>query len=192
MSAKAAPPRRGETRKEIDLYTDLYRRMVLIRRFEDAVQSLFLAGEVHGTTHLYSGQEAVAVGIASVLSEGDQVAGTYRGHGCASALGLSPQALMDELLGRATGICAGRAGSMNFVDREHGLIGCFSIVRRKHHRGHRGRACAARQREAGSRLLRRRCRQSGLLRGVPELRQSAVPAGGLRVREQSLRRVHTV
>jgi TPP-dependent pyruvate/acetoin dehydrogenase alpha subunit len=128
MSAKAAPPRRGETRKEVDLYTDLYRRMVLIRRFEDAVQSLFLAGEVHGTTHLYSGQEAVAVGIASVLSEGDQVAGTYRGHGCALALGLSPQALMDELLGRATGICAGRAGSMNVVDREHGLIGCFSIV----------------------------------------------------------------
>ncbi len=128
MSAEAAAARRGPAREEVDLYTGLYQRMLRIRRFEETVQSLFLAGEVHGTTHLYSGQEAVAVGIASVLADGDQVAATYRGHGCALALGLSPQGLMDELLGRATGICAGRAGSMNVVDREHGLIGCFSIV----------------------------------------------------------------
>jgi TPP-dependent pyruvate/acetoin dehydrogenase alpha subunit len=128
MSSEAAAARRGAPREDAGLYTDLYRRMLLIRRFEDAVHSLFLAGEVHGTTHLYSGQEAVAVGVASVLSDGDRVAGTYRGHGCALALGLSPQALMDELLGRATGVCAGRAGSMNVVDLEHGLIGCFSIV----------------------------------------------------------------
>lgn len=128
MSAEPAATRRAPAREEVDLYTGLYRRMLTIRQFEETVQSLFLAGEVHGTTHLYSGQEAVAVGIASVLSDGDQVAATYRGHGCALALGVSPQALMDELLGRATGICAGRAGSMNVVDREHGLIGCFSIV----------------------------------------------------------------
>jgi TPP-dependent pyruvate/acetoin dehydrogenase alpha subunit len=128
MSAEPAAAQRRPAREEVDLYTGLYRRMLTIRRFEESVQSLFLAGEVHGTTHLYSGQEAVAVGIASVLSDGDQVAATYRGHGCALALGVSPQALMDELLGRATGICAGRAGSMNVVDREHGLIGCFSIV----------------------------------------------------------------
>jgi acetoin:2,6-dichlorophenolindophenol oxidoreductase subunit alpha len=128
MSAEPAATRRAPAREEVDLYTGLYRRMLTIRQFEETVQSLFLAGDVHGTTHLYSGQEAVAVGIASVLSDGDQVAATYRGHGCALALGLSPQALMDELLGRATGICAGRAGSMNVVDREHGLIGCFSIV----------------------------------------------------------------
>jgi len=56
------------------------------------------------------------------------VAGTYRGHGHALALGLEPQKLLDELLGRATGICGGRAGSMNVVDLEHGLIGCFGIV----------------------------------------------------------------
>jgi TPP-dependent pyruvate/acetoin dehydrogenase alpha subunit len=128
MSAEPAATRRPAAREEVDLYTGLYRRMLAIRQFEETVQSLFLAGEVHGTTHLYSGQEAVAVGIADVLSDGDQVAATYRGHGCALALGVSPQALMDELLGRATGICAGRAGSMNVVDREHGLIGCFSIV----------------------------------------------------------------
>src|SRR5204862_7691707 len=85
-------------------------------------------GQVHGTTHLYSGQEAVAVGVTSVLDPADRVAGTYRGHGHALALGLDPQRLLDELLGRETGVCAGRAGSMNVVDLEHGLIGCFGIV----------------------------------------------------------------
>src|SRR5581483_3684447 len=85
-------------------------------------------GHVHGTTHLCSGQEAVEVGVASCLRDGDRVGGTYRGHGHALALGLEPQKLLDELLGRATGICGGRAGSMNVVDLEHGLIGCFGIV----------------------------------------------------------------
>jgi TPP-dependent pyruvate/acetoin dehydrogenase alpha subunit len=107
---------------------ELFRRMYLVRRFEDAVQSLFQRGEVHGTTHLYSGQEAVAVGVCSVLGEADRVAGTYRGHGHAIALGVDPQALLDELLGRATGVCAGRAGSMNVIDLEHRLIGCFGII----------------------------------------------------------------
>ena len=116
------------TADEIGVYLDLYRRMVLIRQFEDTVNALFLEGQVHGTTHLYSGQEAVAVGVTSALTQADRVAGTYRGHGHALALGLDPQKLLDELLGRSTGICAGRAGSMNVVDLEHGLIGCFGIV----------------------------------------------------------------
>jgi TPP-dependent pyruvate/acetoin dehydrogenase alpha subunit len=107
---------------------ELYRQMRLIRRFEDTVQQLFQRGEVHGTTHLYSGMEAGAVGVASVLRDGDRVAGTYRGHGHAIAVGVDPQALMDELLGRETGVCAGRAGSMNIVDLERGLVGCFGIV----------------------------------------------------------------
>jgi acetoin:2,6-dichlorophenolindophenol oxidoreductase subunit alpha len=106
----------------------LYRRMLLIRRFEDTVQSLFQQGHVHGTTHLYSGQEAVATGVCSVLEGRDRVAGTYRGHGHALALGVEPQALLDELLGRETGVCGGRAGSMNVIDLEHRLIGCFGIV----------------------------------------------------------------
>jgi TPP-dependent pyruvate/acetoin dehydrogenase alpha subunit len=116
--------------EQTELYLGLYRRMTLIRGFEDRVQSLFLKGHVHGTTHLCSGQEAVEVGVASVLrpEDGDRAAGTYRGHGHALALGLEPQKLMDELLGRATGVCGGRAGSMNVVDLEHGLIGCFGIV----------------------------------------------------------------
>jgi acetoin:2,6-dichlorophenolindophenol oxidoreductase subunit alpha len=112
----------------LDAGLELYRRMRLIRRFEDTIQSLFQQGEVHGTTHLYSGQEAVAVGVASVLGPDDRVAGTYRGHGHALALGVEPQGLLDEMLGRATGVCGGRAGSMNVIDLEHRLIGCFGII----------------------------------------------------------------
>jgi len=108
--------------------TALLERMLLIRRFEEAVQRLFQQGEVHGTTHLYSGQEAGAVGVCAALAAGDRVAGTYRGHGHALALGVDPLGLMAELLGRSTGVCGGRAGSMNVVDLEHGLVGCFGIV----------------------------------------------------------------
>ena len=113
---------------DVGLYTDIYRRMLLIRGFEDLVQSLFLKGEVYGTTHLYSGQEAVATGVASLLEERDRVAATYRGHGHALALGVEPQALLDEMLGRATGVNGGRAGSMNVNAPEHRLIGSFGIV----------------------------------------------------------------
>src|SRR5215475_4129045 len=111
-----------------ELYTRLYRQMLLIRGFEDLVQSLFLKGEVYGTTHLYSGQEAIATGVASLLEDRDRVAATYRGHGHALALGVDPQALLDEMLGRATGINGGRAGSMNVTSPKDRLIGCFGIV----------------------------------------------------------------
>src|SRR5215204_3557291 len=109
-------------------YLDRYGRMRLIRRFEEEIQRLFLKGEVHGTTHLSAGQEAVPVGICSALEPDDYVAGTYRGHGHALAKGTDPEALAAEMLGRATGVCGGRAGSMNVVDLEHGLVGCFGIV----------------------------------------------------------------
>ncbi|MDX6726931.1 MAG: acetoin:2,6-dichlorophenolindophenol oxidoreductase subunit alpha [Baekduia sp.] len=111
-----------------DAHLELHARMTLIRGFEDAVQRLFTKGEVHGTTHLYSGQEAGATGVCSVLQDGDRIAGTYRGHGHALAKGVDPAALMAEMLGRATGVCGGRAGSMNVIDVEHGLIGCFGII----------------------------------------------------------------
>jgi TPP-dependent pyruvate/acetoin dehydrogenase alpha subunit len=105
-----------------------YRRMHVIREFETAMHRLFLAGEVHGTTHLSAGQEAVAVGVCLALEPEDYVAGTYRGHGHALAKGTLPEPLIAEMLGRATGVCGGRAGSMNVVDIGHGLIGCYGIV----------------------------------------------------------------
>ena len=109
-------------------YLDRYGRMRLIRRFEEDIQRLFLKGEVHGTTHLSAGQEAVPVGICSALEPDDYVAGTYRGHGHALAKGTDPEALAAEMLGRVTGVCGGRAGSMNVIDLAHGLVGCFGIV----------------------------------------------------------------
>jgi TPP-dependent pyruvate/acetoin dehydrogenase alpha subunit len=126
VSSQAQKPRVAAAAREAGL--ELYRRMRLIRRFEDTIQSLFQRGEVHGTTHLYSGEEAVAVGVASKLGPADRVAGTYRGHGHALALGVPPQGLLDEMLGRESGVCGGRAGSMNVIDLEHRLIGCFGII----------------------------------------------------------------
>jgi TPP-dependent pyruvate/acetoin dehydrogenase alpha subunit len=113
---------------DLDLYTSIYRRMLLIRGFEELVHSLFLKGEVYGTTHLYSGQEAVATGVASLLEERDRVTATYRGHGHALALGVDPQKLLDEMLARESGINGGRAGSMNVNSPADRLIGSFGIV----------------------------------------------------------------
>ena len=113
---------------DLELYLRIYRQMLLIRGFEDLVQSLFLKGEVYGTTHLYSGQEAIATGFASLLEDRDRVAATYRGHGHALALGVDPQRLLDEMLGRETGINGGRAGSMNVNSPKDRLIGSFGIV----------------------------------------------------------------
>jgi TPP-dependent pyruvate/acetoin dehydrogenase alpha subunit len=125
-NTKTSSPKSSVPDRETSV--ELYRRMRLIRGFEELIQQLFMKGEVHGTTHLYIGEEAGAVGVADVLGEGDRVAGTYRGHGHALALGVEPQALLDEMLGRATGVCGGRAGSMNVIDLSHRLIGCFGII----------------------------------------------------------------
>ena len=109
MAAKrlptAAPPD-----GDAELHLELYRRMLCIRRFEDLVQALFLRGEVYGTTHLYSGQEAVAVGFASALEPDDRVACTYRGHGHALALGVEPESLLAEMLGARRASTGGGRG----------------------------------------------------------------------------------
>jgi len=106
----------------------LLERMTSIRRFEEEIQRRFLKGDIPGTTHLCIGQEAVPVGVSSTLREGDLTAATYRGHGASLALGVDETALAAEMMGRATGVCGGRSGSMNVIDRGHGLLGCFGIV----------------------------------------------------------------
>jgi acetoin:2,6-dichlorophenolindophenol oxidoreductase subunit alpha len=102
--------------------------MLRIRRFEDAVHHLFLRNQIEGTTHLCQGQEAVSVGVCEALHPGDTVAATYRGHGACLAMGVEPARLFAELLGRETGSNGGRGGSMNVIDLEHDVIGCFGIV----------------------------------------------------------------
>jgi TPP-dependent pyruvate/acetoin dehydrogenase alpha subunit len=109
-------------------YLESYGRMLLIRLFEQEMHRLFLQGEVHGTTHLAAGQEAIPVGICQALRPDDYLAGTYRGHGHALAKGTDAEGMVAEMLGRATGTCGGRSGSMNVIDRAHGLVGCYGIV----------------------------------------------------------------
>jgi TPP-dependent pyruvate/acetoin dehydrogenase alpha subunit len=109
-------------------YLESYGRMLLIRLFEQEMHRLFLKGEIHGTTHLAAGQEAVPVGVCQALEPEDYVAGTYRGHGHALAKGSDPEGMAAEMLGRASGTCGGRSGSMNVIDRSVGLVGCYGIV----------------------------------------------------------------
>src|SRR3954449_13038533 len=109
-------------------YLEAYGRMLLIRLFEQAMHKLFLEGEDHGTTHVAAGQKVDPVVVCMALDPQDYGAGTYRGHGQALPKGTDPDALIAEMLGRATGVCAGRSGSMNVIDLEHGLVGCYGIV----------------------------------------------------------------
>jgi acetoin:2,6-dichlorophenolindophenol oxidoreductase subunit alpha len=109
-------------------YLESYGRMLLIREFEEEMHRLFLKGEVHGTTHLAAGQEAIPVGVCQALEPDDYAAGTYRGHGHALAKGTDAEGMFAEMLGRATGTCGGRSGSMNVIDRERGLVGYYGIV----------------------------------------------------------------
>ena len=126
--AKTKAKKKPEPAEDLRLYLDGYAGMHLIREFENAIHRLFLKGEVHGTTHLSAGQEAVPVGVCMALEPEDYASGTYRGHGHALAKGTEAEGLAAEMLGRVTGTCRGRSGSMNVVDLEHGLVGCFGIV----------------------------------------------------------------
>ncbi|MBO0712539.1 MAG: thiamine pyrophosphate-dependent dehydrogenase E1 component subunit alpha [Acetobacteraceae bacterium] len=106
----------------------LYRDMVRIRYFEDEIERLWKTGDIPGTIHLYQGQEAVAVGVCAALTAEDSVAATYRGHGVCLARGIDPESLFAELLGRGSGICGGRAGTMNVASLSQGVMGCYGIV----------------------------------------------------------------
>jgi acetoin:2,6-dichlorophenolindophenol oxidoreductase subunit alpha len=111
-----------------DLARALYSRMLEIRYFEDEVQRLFFSGLVRATTHLCQGQEAVTVGACSVLEAADTMVCTYRGHGAVLARGVSPAAAFAELMGRSTGLCRGKGGSMHLMDVTAGAYGSFAIV----------------------------------------------------------------
>lgn len=104
------------------------RQMMLIRRFEERSAMLYQNQKIGGFCHLYSGQEAVAVGSIGVLGEDDYVITAYRDHGHALARGMDPKAAMAELLGKATGCSKGKGGSMHFFDVEKGFLGGHAIV----------------------------------------------------------------
>src|SRR5215218_5973263 len=111
-----------------DQLVELYRQMLLIRRFEEKSAEAYVAGKIGGFCHLYIGQEAVGVGTISAVRKDDYVLSSYREHGLALAKGMSARSIMAELLGKATGCSKGKGGSMHMFDKSLGFLGGHAIV----------------------------------------------------------------
>ena len=110
------------------LWLDCYRRMVTIRFFEDRVNELYRSAKMPGLAHLYSGEEAVAVGVCAALRQDDYITSTHRGHGHCLAKGAAVDRMFAELLGKEPGYCRGKGGSMHIADHENGNLGANAIV----------------------------------------------------------------
>jgi pyruvate dehydrogenase E1 component alpha subunit len=111
-----------------DRLRHFYREMLLIRRFEEKVEEQFRAGELPGFLHVAIGQEAVAVGVANAMADGDVFASTHRAHAHALARGSEPKGLMAELYGKIEGVSRGYGGSMHLYDVERGNLGANAVV----------------------------------------------------------------
>ena len=109
-------------------YLRLYRQMTRIRTFEDCANQLYLDARMPGLTHMYSGQEAVAVGICEALGPADKITSTHRGHGHCVARGAEFRPMFCELLGKEEGYCRGKGGSMHIADQSLGNLGANAIV----------------------------------------------------------------
>jgi TPP-dependent pyruvate/acetoin dehydrogenase alpha subunit len=105
-----------------------YRSMKTIREFEERLHVEIMTGEIAGFTHLYSGQEAVAVGVCEHLDAEDKITSTHRGHGHCLAKGCDVTGMMKEIWGSAEGICKGKGGSMHIADVDQGMLGANGIV----------------------------------------------------------------
>jgi len=111
-----------------ELLLEMYRRMVRIREFELGSMDLFKRGQVKGAVHPYIGQEASGVGVCMNLRRDDLIAGTHRSHGHTLAKGADPKKMMAEILGKETGYCKGRGGSMHIAAFETGSLGALAVV----------------------------------------------------------------
>ena len=111
-----------------DKLLSMYERMVQIRTFEDAAGKNFADGLVPGFVHLYAGEEAVAVGVCAHLTDRDYITSTHRGHGHCIAKGVDIPGMVAELMGKATGVCKGKGGSMHIADVDKGMLGANGIV----------------------------------------------------------------
>ena len=111
-----------------DTLLEMYRRMVRIREFELASIDLFKRGQVKGAVHPYIGQEASGVGVCMALRQDDLIAGTHRSHGHNLAKGADSKRMMAEILGKETGYCKGRGGSMHIAAFETGSLGALAVV----------------------------------------------------------------
>ena len=110
------------------LIVAMYERMLIIRQFEERAVALFERGQIRGNVHPCIGQEAVSVGVCANLRRDDYMTSTHRGHGDCLAKGADPKRMMAELLGRATGYCKGKGGSMHIADFDGGNLGANGIV----------------------------------------------------------------
>jgi pyruvate dehydrogenase E1 component alpha subunit len=106
----------------------MYGKMVEVRLFEEKVFELYGQNLVPGTIHLYAGEEAVAVGVCSALRDEDYITSTHRGHGHCLAKGADPGRTMAEILGKRTGYCGGKGGSMHIADFSVGMLGATAVV----------------------------------------------------------------
>jgi pyruvate dehydrogenase E1 component alpha subunit len=111
-----------------DLHTELFRSMLLQRRFEERCAEAYAVGKIGGFCHLYIGQEATGTGAISVLRDDDYVITTYRDHAQAIARGIEPKYVMAELFGRLDGVSRGKGGSMHLFSRDHNFLGGHGIV----------------------------------------------------------------
>ena len=111
-----------------NLLLKMHKKMLMIRLFEEKLNSLFLQGKIPGTLHLYNGQEACAVGVCENLSNNDWILSTHRPHGHAIAKGVSINSLMAELFAKETGCCGGFGGSMHVGDIQKGSLPAIAIV----------------------------------------------------------------
>lgn len=107
---------------------ELYVKMLHTRKFEEQVSRFFAQGKVHGTTHLYVGEEATAAGVCTALKKDDWITSTHRGHGHCISKGIDLNKMMAELLGKETGYCKGKGGSMHIADLENGNLGANGVV----------------------------------------------------------------
>ena len=112
----------------VDTLLDIYRRMLTIRHFEETVYDLYSRGTMAGLAHLYTGEEAVAVGVCVQLEQDDNITSTHRGHGHLLAKGGDPRRMFAELLGKVDGYNCGKGGSMHIVDMSLGILGANGIV----------------------------------------------------------------
>lgn len=113
---------------DIEHWLHVYEQMARIREFEEKVNELYMKALMPGLAHLYSGQEAVAVGVCEALRKDDYVTSTHRGHGHCLAKGASVNLMFAELLGKEAGYCRGKGGSMHIADLDSGNLGANAIV----------------------------------------------------------------
>ncbi|MGK0282146.1 MAG: TPP-dependent pyruvate/acetoin dehydrogenase alpha subunit, partial [Patiriisocius sp.] len=118
----------SQEKKNTEHYLRSYEQMVRIRTFEDNANKLYLSAKMPGLTHMYSGQEAVAVGICEALETTDFITSTHRGHGHCIAKGAEFKKMFCELLGKEEGYCRGKGGSMHIADQDNGNLGANAIV----------------------------------------------------------------